>query len=319
MPFLHELGITHPCNMISVSLQRLFCSCVLLTASLPVLACRYAEVATLPLHIQPADGAPVIDVRVNNVIVPMLADTGYRRTVLTKTETDRQQLPLIHSISPGFPDVLTAQPDDMLIGPMHAHKAYLTVIDYPPMSEYSGIVGADYLLQADLEIALADKKMSIFKADDCYNKSLAYWDPQALEVPLLEQPSGFSTGMVEVKLNGRAARALIDTGAPYSMVSLDFASRVDVTPETVGTTITADFVKRDGKTSPMWNAPFDSFTIGDETIAQPHIAITQIRSDNMVNMVLGRDFLRAHRVLLAFGQRRMYFSYLGGQVFAPPN
>jgi len=101
-------------------LQHLFCAGAMLTASASWADCRYAEVAALPLRIQPDDGAPVIDARVNNAVVPMLADTGYHNTVLTKTETDRQQLPLIHSKTPGWPDVLTAQPDELVIGSVHA-------------------------------------------------------------------------------------------------------------------------------------------------------------------------------------------------------
>jgi hypothetical protein len=32
-------------------------------------------------------------------------------------------------------------------------------------------------------------------------------------------------------------------------------------------------------------------------------------------MLLGTDFLRAHRVLVARSQRKMYFTYAGGTVF----
>jgi hypothetical protein len=32
-------------------------------------------------------------------------------------------------------------------------------------------------------------------------------------------------------------------------------------------------------------------------------------------MLLGVDFLRAHRVLVAHNQRQMYFTYSGGTVF----
>ena len=35
-------------------------------------------------------------------------------------------------------------------------------------------------------------------------------------------------------------------------------------------------------------------------------------------MLLGADFLRAHRVLVSHSQRKMYFTYLGGPVFAAP-
>ena len=38
------------------------------------------------------------------------------------------------------------------------------------------------------------------------------------------------------------------------------------------------------------------------------------------SMLLGADFLRSHRVLVAHSQRKIYFTYAGGPVFAraPP-
>ena len=35
-------------------------------------------------------------------------------------------------------------------------------------------------------------------------------------------------------------------------------------------------------------------------------------------MLIGADFLRAHRVLVSHSQRKMYFTYVGGPVFATP-
>ncbi len=35
----------------------------------------------------------------------------------------------------------------------------------------------------------------------------------------------------------------------------------------------------------------------------------------MPDMLLGADFLRSHRVLLAMSQRRLYYTYYGGKVF----
>lgn len=37
----------------------------------------------------------------------------------------------------------------------------------------------------------------------------------------------------------------------------------------------------------------------------------------MPDIVLGADFLRAHRVLTAMSQRRFYLSHNGGEVFPP--
>ncbi|WP_426174351.1 hypothetical protein [Massilia sp. TWR1-2-2] len=35
----------------------------------------------------------------------------------------------------------------------------------------------------------------------------------------------------------------------------------------------------------------------------------------MPDMLIGADFLRAHRALISMSQRRVYVSYLGGEVF----
>ena len=37
----------------------------------------------------------------------------------------------------------------------------------------------------------------------------------------------------------------------------------------------------------------------------------------MPSMLLGMDFLKAHRLLISNSQRRIYFTYNGGPVFKP--
>jgi hypothetical protein len=74
----------------------------------------------------------------------------------------------------------------------------------------------------------------------------------------------------------------------------------------------------------------DSLLIGNEMIRNTSIVISDLRgsaladSNNMrtadflreqAEMLLGADFLQAHRVLIALSQRRLYFTYLGGGVF----
>jgi hypothetical protein len=64
---------------------------------------------------------------------------------------------------------------------------------------------------------------------------------------------------------------------------------------------------------------FNSFAIGDELIQHPRIGVMD-RSENYRGrkehqVVLGRDFLMSHHVLLAQSQMLLYYSYLGGPVF----
>jgi hypothetical protein len=39
------------------------------------------------------------------------------------------------------------------------------------------------------------------------------------------------------------------------------------------------------------------------------------RVDDLAEMLLGSDFLRAHRILVAHSQDKLYFSYVGGTIF----
>ncbi|MQA23179.1 retroviral-like aspartic protease family protein [Rugamonas rivuli] len=265
-------------------------------------ACRYTELAALELNIQAASGMPYIDGQVNGRTVRMLVDTGSARTLLTRAEMDRQQLPLTRTLNRvrgmgGDSAQYAAQPEEVVIGPSRVARAWFPVVDGADYPGYGGMVGADYLLQSDLEIALAERKLKFFRDEGCGAKSLAYWDAQALDVPL-ELSDRHSAAYVQVQLNGRAVRALIDTGAEQSVVDVGTAAALGVAA----------------------GAAFDSFVLGEERIGNPRIALADIPNTQQfgikhVDMLLGRDFLRAHRVLLSASQQRFYYSYLGGQVF----
>ena len=71
--------------------------------------------------------------------------------------------------------------------------------------------------------------------------------------------------------------------------------------------------------SPTRNARAICFTLKPETIRNANLSIRdhppQGNNVGMPDMLIGADFLRAHRVLISMSQRRMYVSYLGGEVF----
>jgi hypothetical protein len=68
---------------------------------------------------------------------------------------------------------------------------------------------------------------------------------------------------------------------------------------------------------PTWIVHTQSIKIGGETILDADIQVIDDRKESDVEVVLGADFLRAHRVLFAISQQNIYLSYLGGDVFAP--
>jgi len=78
-----------------------------------------------------------------------------------------------------------------------------------------------------------------------------------------------------------------------------------------------------------WIGTFGSFTIGDETIRNAKLLISDMNKSNevmtirsripvpvsMPPMLIGADFFLAHRMLIDGPDRKMVFTYLGGPVF----
>ena len=257
--------------------------------------------------------------------------------------------------------------DDIALDKFFWHRVTLSVA--ADTSQFSGLIaGADILLNGlnkDVELSLATGQMKIFVPSGCDHAFLAYWDDAALTAPLVDLSTSDPRQIVTVRVNGHEMTALIDSGTPTSIISLQAAARAGVTPESPGATEMPSTYAPDKQNGKVWRAHFKTFGIGTEIIQNPEIAISDVwgepgaarSSDSLAafrqmsiaptmvgatnfhaspsteavgsvarvrteaaptirpDMLLGADFLRAHRVLLAMSQRRLYYSYVGGKVF----
>ncbi|MDL2354447.1 MAG: retroviral-like aspartic protease family protein [Pseudomonadota bacterium] len=182
---------------------------------------------------------------------------------------------------------------------------------------FDAIVGADFLFQADVEIALADKQLRFFRPHNCKDSFLAYWSQDAYEVPLTGSFGDSRNQTFTVELNGVKLDAIIDSGASGSFVFVGAARKAGIDIDSPGTIKTRDAVGIGAERLAQWRAVFKTLTIGSETIrdAELRIAATPETGRLHADVLLGTDFLRAHRVLFAMSQNRLYISYLGGDVF----
>jgi clan AA aspartic protease (TIGR02281 family) len=181
-----------------------------------------------------------------------------------------------------------------------------------------GLLGANLLDVADLEIDLAHGKMTLFKADHCDKASLAYWvkDGQ-YNVADIESSDhkGDRRTFFNVTINGKKVRALLDSGAVATVLSRDAAERV-------GIDLNAPGVRAGGKSSGIgakvmksWIVNIDTFSVGTETIQHSQMQVIDGNIGNNTDMLLGVDFLLAHHMFIANGKRKAYFTYNGGRVF----
>jgi tetratricopeptide (TPR) repeat protein/predicted aspartyl protease len=182
-------------------------------------------------------------------------------------------------------------------------------------------LGANLLDFADLEIDLAQGKVTLFKPEDCRKSALAYWVKGGGTYNVADLHPSVSLndrrGFVDVKINGKTVRALLDSGAVATLLDRRAAQRV-------GIDLDGPAVKAGGpvhgigaKTYQSWIVPIDTFSVGTETIRHSEMLVMDGNmGDGSTDMILGVDFMLAHHVYVANSQRKLYFTYNGGRVFS---
>ncbi|MGC1549114.1 MAG: aspartyl protease family protein [Rhodanobacter sp.] len=181
-----------------------------------------------------------------------------------------------------------------------------------------GLLGANLLDSDDLDIDLAHGKLTLFKVDHCDKASLAYWvkdgDYRVSDIEPVRSEGDRRT-FFSVTINGKKVRALLDSGAPATLLTRSAAERVGIdlnAPDVRAARRTTGFGAKSLKT---WIVGIDSFSVGTETIQHSQMEVIDGRIGD-TDMLLGLDFLLAHHMFIANSKNKAYFTYNGGRVFA---
>jgi hypothetical protein len=305
--------------VLSFSLGLLLCASPLHAAEPTPDPCRYQPTGVLPIRYHGLALLPVVDGHIDGTPAKLLLNTGVADNLLTRFGTDKRQLPT--HLQPGL---MVGQDKKSQI-----HRAPIRTVDAGPIRvsegiyyklidemgfrpEYDALLGGNFLLNQDVELHLAEKQVKFYEPKDCKDSFLAYWDNNAVDVPL-EMENRHKRPFIHVRVNGVTLRALISTAAPHSYIANHALWRLRLTLNSPGMRpLTNMLDPRADPSSRVLLYRFKSFTAGHETIQNPELPV----KDGNHEMVLGLDFLRSHRVLLAPSQRKAYLSYLGGPPFA---
>jgi tetratricopeptide (TPR) repeat protein len=181
---------------------------------------------------------------------------------------------------------------------------------------YAGLLGQNLLGLADTEYDLPHGAVRLMHGKGCHNANLAYWagtKPVALvDIEPMEVHQRHTIGTIIV--NGVKLKAMFDTGATSSMMTLAAAKRAGITPDSPGVTSTGFAYGVGQKRVAAWRARFTSIDIGGETINRPWIEI----ADQLLpeaDMLIGIDFFLTHRVYVDNQGHHMFVTYEGGPLF----
>jgi predicted aspartyl protease/cytochrome c-type biogenesis protein CcmH/NrfG len=181
-----------------------------------------------------------------------------------------------------------------------------------------GLLGANLLDFADLEIDLAHGKLTLFKVEHCDNDSLAYWvkDGKYNVADIERADNQFDRRtFLTVMINGKKVRAVLDSGAAATILSRDAAERAGIDLNGPGVKAASSSVGVGAKPVKTWTVNIDSFSVGSETIQHSQMQVIDGRIGGDTDMLLGVDFLLAHHMFIANSKKKAYFTYNGGRVF----
>jgi len=286
--------------------------------------CKLIRIEEWPVRLE--RNLPIIDGEINGNKVSILIDTGSQRSFVTRSAVTRMMLTRTNVGTTGLESVRL---EELRIGP--AKRKDWNVLVSPEQDfgaqVFSLILGYDFFAAVDFEFDLANRAVRLFQARDCAGSSLAYWTDAR---PVEAQIQGSGEILVSVAVNGRPSLAVVDSGSTFSALTMAESLRLGVNAKTEGVVTSGCSTGVGRPALDYWSAPFQSFAIGNEVIRNPTLRIADFTRESSVNqvggrqasrfaeqpqMILGMDFLRAHRVFVSNSQRKMYFTYAGGTVF----
>jgi tetratricopeptide (TPR) repeat protein len=297
-----------------------------LVCALSVATCAWAdcklELEELPVTM--VGTQPLISGKINGQTVRFLADSGAWYSNLSPAVAAELKLPLRPA-----PFGLTirgvggeARASLATVQKLDIDRAVISNVEFivggsETGQNTAGLLGQNFWHIRDVEYDLADGVIRIVHPNGCGNRPLAYWaKPEAIRVMDLERPPTDATRTFGfARVNGVRIRVLFDTGASSSFLTYSAARRAGIDPEGPGTESRGESHGLGQRLVQARIAPVDSFELGDEKILHTKLVLGNTSLDD-VDMLLGADFFLSHRVYVANGQQKIYFTYNGGPVFA---
>jgi tetratricopeptide (TPR) repeat protein/predicted aspartyl protease len=280
--------------------------------------CELGKVAELPITM--SGMRPLIIAQVNGQDAQFLLDSGASYSTMSTAEAAALKLKLTVSawtlggIGGSTRTWLTKVQDFAFLGATF-HDVEFLVTGSEVGS--AGLIGQNLLSHFDVEYDLAKGAIRLFAPQGCSRTKLAYWtDGQAfslMEIDAVEAHNPHTIGVAYV--NGKKIRAMFDTGASTSVLTLSAAGNTGIDVNAAG-------VKDGGSMRGIgrgmvktYIVPVESFKIGDnEEIKNTRLRVANFRFGD-IDMQLGADFFLSHRIFVSNSQHRLYLTYNGGPVF----
>jgi tetratricopeptide (TPR) repeat protein len=322
-----KTGKAEPGSRMIAHLGGLALAIVLLWLSpIPALAstCQLGKLAEFPITM--ANLQPLMSAKINDTDVQLLVDSGAFFSMLSGAAAAELNLPLrpapfgfyLTGVGGGTASASIATVKVFTLAGTPLKNVEFLVGGSEPGADSRGTLGQNVLHVADVEYDLGQGFVRLMRPHNCDKSVLAYWvsgTTTPFSVVNIESTTRIKPFTASIaSINGKAIRVMFDSGASVSLLSLRAAARVGIKPDSPGVTNGGSTTGIGRNMVPTYIAPFSSFKIGDEEIQNTRLRIANIELAD-ADMLIGADFLLSHRLYVANGQHKLYFTYNGGPVF----
>lgn len=181
----------------------------------------------------------------------------------------------------------------------------------------AGLLGQNILALADTEYDLPHGAVRLMQVKDCGKMALAYWagSKPFSTIPLERGDGGRWKPHIigTVLVNGVKMRAVFDTGAPTTIMTLSAAKRAGVTPESPGVQYVGTTGGLGSREIAAWVGAFETIDLGGEIVSKPKFQIAEMQLEG--DMLIGFDFFLTHRIFVSNANHQLYMTYEGGALF----
>jgi predicted aspartyl protease len=294
-------------------------------------------VNNVPLEPMENDDRFTVPVQIDGHAEHLIVDSGSPFTMLSLDAAKRLDLKLRGSLvvsSDVKGEVSTAQAiaDTFDLGSAHAKNFYFDIYA-GKLSGPAGLVSPTTFSRSDIDFDFGAKRFNIFSRDHCEGR-VVYWPERPLAVIPMDTKSGHIN--VPVTVDGRTMRAILDTGAVYTVMTDTAAWRImGIKPGS------ADAPEiEESRTGPMmkyYSHPFASLSFGGVDVQNPKIIIM---TDHFVDakgnpvgttgsrllpqdaglpdLIVGMNVLTHLHLYVAYGEEKLYITPAGTASALPP-
>lgn len=289
----------------SITIRSVFCALLLQALCAAAFAqeqkpdCRVKIISSLAM--EPTDeGRLTVPVMLEGKPFHMLLDTGdYYSLITMRTaqQLGKEVYPTDSMVLVGWGGEtmsLFTTVNEFGFGGMKRGKTQFMVTKRS-VPEFDGLLGADFLYYLDLDLDFAKAKFNLVSPDRCKGKAV-YWTRGDYGVIPFDYKDRWI--QLPVELDGKKVKAIIDTGASNTVMSLDKAAAM------------FDWDDKTAAAAESHHA-FKTLSIGGVTVTNPVIDLvpdrrSKLMGDGMPRIILGMNIVRRLHLFISYKEEVIY-------------